>query len=415
MVQSVVNNFNNIQEMLGEKTFQFNDADKYLGIDSTSFDKFLTNNIDKSQKNKKLSHYVNSENVSKDFENFKKSLKKAQSDAVAESSLELTLGRDINEIISQFKDFLESTTEDGKVVIDENMLEKLQASDLDEDLKKIFEQLMVMINTKFSQNQFVLNDLSELKGQLNNILESVSEQMQTAEDISEVMTEKLSKLIEENSSQDNDTTLNVEMLEELNVEVIEADVDSTGGDTLMQKQSAEEQGIKAMLTQDAENFDASLLKVSEAQRTNISNLKHTQMTPSRILEQISRQLESMQTNSKVNIVLNPESLGKVNIQLMSTKSGLVAQFTVTSPETRDLLMKGLDGLKDTLLVSGVNVDNVSIKLNETQESQYDADWTEKEGSRGGNKGNGQPNREEKEKGLFETMFAQTINNENGNV
>ena len=78
-------------------------------------------------------------------------------------------------------------------------------------------------------------------------------------------------------------------------------------------------------------------------------------------------------------------------------------------------MKGLDGLKDTLLAQGVNVDNVSVKVADTQKSEYEQDWTEQEGSRGGNKGQKNPDREEKEKGLFEQMMAQTLENENGNV
>lgn len=61
------------------------------------------------------------------------------------------------------------------------------------------------------------------------------------------------------------------------------------------------------------------------------------------------------------MVLNPESLGKVSIQLINTKEGLSAQFTVATQEARNLIMKGLDGLKDTLMSHGVSVDNVSVK------------------------------------------------------
>ena len=79
-----------------------------------------------------------------------------------------------------------------------------------------------------------------------------------------------------------------------------------------------------------------------------------------------------------------------------------------------MLMKGLDGLKETLTAQGIGVDNVSIKLNDTQKSSYNPDWTEQEGSRGGNKEQGRSNKDEKHKELFEQMMAQT-DNENGNV
>ena len=134
-----------------------------------------------------------------------------------------------------------------------------------------------------------------------------------------------------------------------------------------------------------------------------------------VVEQITKQMESLFNNSKVSIVLNPESLGRVNIQLVNSPDGLSAQFTVASNEVRDLLMKGLDGLKDTLASHGVGIDNISIKVNDTQKEADNPEWTDHEGSRGGNKGQNQPDREEKEKGLFEKTIAKTINDNNQNI
>ena len=78
-------------------------------------------------------------------------------------------------------------------------------------------------------------------------------------------------------------------------------------------------------------------------------------------------------------------------------------------------MKGLDGLKESLVSHGVGVDNVSVKVAEGQKSEFKQEWTEQDGSRGGNKKQDQPNKEEKEKGLFEKMMAQNDEEENGNV
>ena len=47
-----------------------------------------------------------------------------------------------------------------------------------------------------------------------------------------------------------------------------------------------------------------------------------------------------------------------------------SSLTVTTQEAKDILMKGLDGLKDTLLAQGVNVDNVSVKVADAQKSEY---------------------------------------------
>jgi len=134
-----------------------------------------------------------------------------------------------------------------------------------------------------------------------------------------------------------------------------------------------------------------------------------------IIEQITKQLESLHHGSKLNIVLNPESLGKVSIQITKSAEGMSAQFTVASQEAREVLMKGIDGLKDGLLSHGVNIDNVSVKMNETQKSEYNQDWTEQENSNGGNKGQKQQSKEEKQKGLFEQVFAQADLEKDGNV
>ena len=102
------------------------------------------------------------------------------------------------------------------------------------------------------------------------------------------------------------------------------------------------------------------------------------------------------------------------MQIINTKEGLSAQFTVTTNEARDILMKGLDGLKESLLTQGVGVDNISVKISETEESSYNQDWTEQENS--GNKHQqSRQQREEKEKGLFEKIVAENLKNENGKV
>ena len=217
-----------------------------------------------------------------------------------------------------------------------------------------------------------------------------------------------------------ETILDEESLKDLNIESLKAETDTSSqqGDSLLQHQSLQEQGVKAILAGEVEAFE---LKTTDS-NINLNTQQTVQtktidINPSRIIEQVTKQMQGMQHGSKVNIVLNPESLGKVNVQLMTTKEGLTAQFTVTTQEARDLLMKGLEGLKDSLLSHGVGVDNVSVKVSDAQKSDYNSDWTEQDGSRGGNKDQGRSNKEEKEKGLFEKMMAQIEpeNQENGNV
>ena len=220
---------------------------------------------------------------------------------------------------------------------------------------------------------------------------------------------------EESEGKTLEELVDEDTLRELNIESVETDTSSGEEESsdLMQNQTAEEQGIKASLQQADANFGE--LKTDSTQ-SNVSlqaakPTGNSDVTPSKIIDQISKQMENMNTGSKVNIVLNPESLGKVSVQLINTKEGLSAQFTVATQDAKNLILKGLDGLKDSLLAQGVDVDNVTVKLSETQESEYNADWTEQEGSRGGNKEQGS-RKGQKEKERFEEMMSFAQNEEN---
>lgn len=194
--------------------------------------------------------------------------------------------------------------------------------------------------------------------------------------------------------------INENIVKELNVEVVSAesaDAQASFGD-LMQNQSPQEQAARVMIQGDIK------YEAISAKTTQNVQVKPTTITPSKIIEQITKQLDGMVNNSKLNMLLNPGSLGKVNVQLMNTKDGLMAQFTVTTQDVKDILMKGLDGLKESLLAQGISVDNVSVKLEET-DSEYQSDYTEQEGSRGGNKQQGSKQQKENEKTFEELIRA----------
>ncbi len=200
-----------------------------------------------------------------------------------------------------------------------------------------------------------------------------------------------------------------DILKELNIESLEAESGNSGSD-LLKNQTPQEQGLKIMLQTDTD-FAEIKPEIKPAEVQPAQKPVQTQETnPSKIIEQITKQMEGMKSGSKVSMVLNPESLGKVSIQLINTKEGLSAQFTVATQEARNLIMKGLDGLKETLLSHGVNIDNVSVKLNDTQESEYNPDWTEDENQNQGKREQGSQ-KERKDKEQFEQAMAFAENGE----
>ncbi len=397
----------------------------------------------------KISSILSNVELSEQWSDIRDALSEIVSEANIEASLDLTLAKDINEIISQLKEAVEKTAQslddiENKLqpVVDLNQLEDVNASTLnvvvnnsseaESDLSGeesennyVDSQSKIATNVPFEQvltlyDKSVKSEIvnNEKSFELNNNLVDAKELEQTeiiefVENVAEDLTADKSN--ENVVSNDIDSLIDEEMLKDLKIENIQAETDTAGGETLMQRQAPEEVAMKNMINKDVEVFDLKLEHTNSSQTVTPTPAKTVDVNPSRILEQITRQMEGLQSGSKVNIVLNPESLGKVNIQLLSTKEGLMAQLTVTTQEAKDILMKGLDGLKDSLLAQGVGVDNVSVKVADAQKSEYNQDWTEQEGSRGGNKGQKNPDRDEKEKGAFEKMMAKTLEKENGNV
>lgn len=385
-------------------------------------------------------------------EDFKEVLKQVTDEANVETSLDLTLAKDINEIISQLKEAVENVTEmteeqaENTEILVQNILETEESTDVAEDItvnidgedstaqkeegqqeNLSFEQLLTFVDKSMQSQKEIKSEDGQIENEIkieNDSKQTVAEMVDFTSDelveFSENVTDEV--IVSKNTGEftDGETSqlaIDEDVLKELKVESISADTETSNGETLMQNQAPEEYAVKAMINNEIEAFEVKLDSVQNSQ--NISSqaqVKATDVNPSRILDQISRHLDGLQNNSKVNIVLNPESLGKVNIHLLSTKEGLTAQFTVTTQEARDLLTKGLDGLKESLGALGVSVDNVSVKVADSQKSEYHQDWTEQEGSNGGNKDQRQPNKEEKEKELFEKMMAEkTDKEENGNV
>ena len=289
-------------------------------------------------------------------------------------------------------------------------------------VEQIAEQVEQVEDTVKNVAEKVIENVSEtLENELNVTINGIDlDKMledfgfNNTDDLPEIMPLKAENT-EESEGKTLEELVDEDTLRELNIESVETDTSSGEEESsdLMQNQTAEEQGIKASLQQADANFGE--LKTDSTQ-SNVSlqaakPTGNSDVTPSKIIDQISKQMENMNTGSKVNIVLNPESLGKVSVQLINTKEGLSAQFTVATQDAKNLIMKGLDGLKDSLLAQGVNVDNVTVKLSETQESEYNADWTEQEGSRGGNKEQGS-RKGQKEKERFEEMMSFAQNEEN---
>lgn len=412
MVKALLNSINNIPNT----TAQLNSAASD-NVSKTDFEKLF----DKQQN--LASNDKRPEDNTKDDDEESSEKAVSPNDTFAGS-----VAYDIRQLIAFLKsagDDTSSNTEETEVqdidVTEVQDIDGTETLDADEITKKLLNLEEEDDDKKKDDGETEVKSEPEVETQTddltNNNIDSFLEDFEvTTEEVqSNSETQTTSKEVSKETEQSLEDIIDEDQLKELKIESIEAETsDSTGEDDIMQNQTPEEQGVKAMLQADADFAEVKTeAKPAQTVQNTTKPTSSSEVTSNKIIEQITKQMEGMYNGSKVNMVLNPESLGKVSIQLINTKEGLSAQFTVATQEARNLIMKGLDGLKDTLMSHGVSVDNVSVKINDAQESEYNADWTEQEGSRGGNKEQGSQ-KEQRGKEQFEQMMS-FIENENGKV
>lgn len=404
MVKALLNSINNIPNTTAQLNSSMSD-----NVSKTDFEKLF-------DKQKSLtSNDKRPEDKTKDDDEESSEKAVSPNDTFAGS-----VAYDIRQLIA----FLKSAGDDTSSNTEETEVQDIDGTetlDADEITKKLLNLEEEDDDKKKDDGETEVKSEPEVETQTddltNNNIDSFLEDFEvTTEEVqSNSETQTTSKEVSKETEQSLEDIIDDDQLKELKIESIEAETsDSTGEDDIMQNQTPEEQGVKAMLQADADFAEVKTdAKPAQTVQNTTKPTSSSEVTSNKIIEQITKQMEGMYNGSKVNMVLNPESLGKVSIQLINTKEGLSAQFTVATQEARNLIMKGLDGLKDTLMSHGVSVDNVSVKINDAQESEYNADWTEQEGSRGGNKEQGSQ-KEQRGKEQFEQMMS-FIENENGKV
>lgn len=384
-----------------------------------NINKVSTVNNDKTVKSNahEFTDFLN-EKVNKTVKTIGDLMKKAQSQESKNtpvsvgSALSVSLNEIIGDILSEMVPKIDKSTDDATEMADEIFTKEEMSSDEEEVTEGILlvpNEIAVFQNVGStfanSTENNADNSLLEVSSSENASEEIIlDEEFQQIEDKS-VNVDELQKTSSDEKNLDD--LLDNEILEDLNIEFMDVDCDSSEQNSMMQRQSPEEYGIKAILNKDVDTFEISI------QKNNVPNSisKGIETNSEKLMEQIMKQMDAFKTGSKVNMVLNPESLGKVNVQLINSKDGLIAQLTVSTNEAKDLLMKGMEGLKDNLLAHGVNVDNLSIKVAQTEKETYNQDFTEKEGSRGGNKEQRGQEKENSDKELFEKTFETTLNHE----
>lgn len=172
-------------------------------------------------------------------------------------------------------------------------------------------------------------------------------------------------------------------LKELNIEVtqVETDLDSSN-----EKNSSSEnnQSFTKLFTETSAKYNFentnnlsfnNTIKVDSVSQMNLAsklnqNVNTEMVNKENILNQIANKLENLNdSQSKVNIVLQPENLGRLQLEIVSDKNGTIsANLTATNEDVKQLLEKSINELKNALNSQGVNVNNINVKVENTNQA-----------------------------------------------
>ncbi len=159
-------------------------------------------------------------------------------------------------------------------------------------------------------------------------------------------------------------------MKEMNVEITKLDASSNQSDML--NQNAQEQLIRASIQQTGESAKTGTF----AQAMSKLNQADTLLQPQKeikdvdIISQINAKMQASKADGtqKITLSLTPESLGKISLEITSNKDGITAKILAENNQAKEMLDKNIDGLKSMLQSQGVNVNNVSVKVSESQKS-----------------------------------------------
>ena len=79
------------------------------------------------------------------------------------------------------------------------------------------------------------------------------------------------------------------------------------------------------------------------------------------LNQIANKITQANDSTKLNIVLRPNDLGRLSIELITNKDGLTTNIIAQNEDVRNYIEKNINNLRQQLSDAGVNVNNIQIK------------------------------------------------------
>lgn len=274
------------------------------------------------------------------------------------------------------------SSNDNATTVDNNvdLTDSTQKQNFDAKIKDIKEVAKDVVKEVISD---VLLDKNEIKDAVlpteTPIVEEISTPLIKVSDETKV---ESSKVIDSKDTDDlKDKILEQNLLTELDAEV------SSGGQNTFNnnfagQQNAAEQVVKLSIEPSLSNADAVDFSNLVNQKSSSQGLGKAQFNPnplptgelnkSDVLNQINDKLNSLKTSTgeKIEIILKPENLGKVNVEIQNIKGVITATLIAENPQVKEVLEKNLDILKSNLNGQGVNLNTVTVKVEEPDKSAF---------------------------------------------
>lgn len=149
---------------------------------------------------------------------------------------------------------------------------------------------------------------------------------------------------------------------------------------MMMTQNIHEENFSASQSDKGNNFNYFLKSSAEAQaKYDTAQSKEAQapynMKEPRDIERLVRTMQSSVSKgeSKLTVVLTPENLGKMEIQLSESGGKITAKFLSDNESSHKLIMAQSDLLKNQLSEKGIVVDNMEFAYNDAMNKQQNND------------------------------------------
>lgn len=283
---------------------------------------------------------------------------KAENDAdVTKEVAEDVVATAVNQIKEQLMEVLDITPEQL-----EGLIEDLGMTDVDllsgeNVLQVVMEQTGMETTVDLLNNE----DLAQLTKGLMETVNQVNESLEGME--IEVPTEVVAQATETvDSAVDVDVDDSTVMIEDVKVSVeseIQKDASSEGQ---MQQSSEHEQSSDTPVQQVAQNvFDNLTQAVNNTQEVSYANTTQAVDIVNQVVEEIRTVVKADTTSMEVQ--LNPENLGKVNIQVSARDGIVTAHITAQTEAARHAIESQIAVLKENFQNQGLKVEAVEVAIN----------------------------------------------------